>query len=168
LTRQQQSVVRFTDLGLADELSDKEFRDQFFRSEREIDIPAQIKALRKFRGLTQKQLAEKAGTKQSAISRIERSEESNWEIETLVKIAEALDSRLALVFEPYEIVASQYRNAAQASAPSAATAGVDEHRKTDQQLECGAQQEPAPQQPGQHPQPPRSSIQVKGAEHQWS
>ena len=98
-----------TSLGIADELEDKAFRDQFFRTERETDIPAQIKNLRKLRNLTQAGLAERVGTKQSAICRIERSQESNWELETLVKLAEALDARLSVVIEPYEAVVARYR-----------------------------------------------------------
>jgi transcriptional regulator with XRE-family HTH domain len=160
--------VHFTDLGIADELSNKEFRDQFFRSEREIDIPAQIKALRKFRGLTQTELAEKAGTKQSAISRIERSEETNWEIETLVKIAEALDARLSLMFEPYEMIASRYKTAAHSQVPSAATGGIDQPGKTDQTLERRAQEAPSARQIGQHPKPVTPSVDDKGPGRQWS
>jgi transcriptional regulator with XRE-family HTH domain len=122
LTEQRSSVLVFTDLGIADELKDKEFRNQFFRTEREIDIPAQIKALRKFREMTQKKLAEHVGTKQSAISRIEQSQESNWELETLVKLAEALDARLSVVIEPYESVITRLKNLNQFSERSAATA----------------------------------------------
>jgi transcriptional regulator with XRE-family HTH domain len=118
---QQSSLVRFNDLGIADELGEKEFRNQFFRAEREIDIPSQLKTLRKFRGMTQKELAEEAGTKQSAISRIEKSQEVNWELETLVKLAEALHARLAVIIEPYEVVAARYRREAQLQSPSAAT-----------------------------------------------
>jgi transcriptional regulator with XRE-family HTH domain len=122
LTKQKSSLVVFTDLGIAEELKDKEFRNQFFRTEREIDIPAQIKALRKFRRMTQKKLAESAGTKQSAVSRLEKSQEANWELETLVKLAEALDSRLSVVIEPYEAIVGRYVTAAETQAPSAATA----------------------------------------------
>jgi len=133
LTKQQSSVVIFTDLGIADELNDKEFRNQFFRTEREMDIPAQIKTLRKHRKMTQKELAEKAGTKQSAVCRLERSQEANWELETLVNLAEALDARLSVVLEPYENVVARYRRAAanqkQSSAATAETAKGDHAEK---------------------------------------
>jgi len=120
---QQSSLVVFTDLGIADELNDREFRNQFFRTEREIDIPAQIKTLRKYRGMTQKELAKKAGTKQSAVCRLERSQEANWELETLVRFAEALDARLAVIMEPFENVIARYKLAASNQRqPSAATA----------------------------------------------
>ena len=109
MSEQPQSAFLSTDLGIAEELRDKEFRDQFFRTERELDIPAQLKNLRKLRKRTQEELAEAVGTKQSAICRIERSQEANWELETLVKIAEALDARLSVVIEPYEAVIARYR-----------------------------------------------------------
>jgi len=146
---QQSSLVVFTDLGIGDELNDKEFRNQFFRTEREIDIPAQIKTLRKYRGMTQKELAEKAGTKQSAVCRLERSQEANWELETLVRFAEALDARLAVVMEPFENVVARYKLAASNQRrPSAATADTTsstqrtkDHLMNDASLRQTAQQE---------------------------
>lgn len=128
MTKQSSSVLVFTDLGIADELKDKDFRNQFFRSEREIDIPAQIKTLRKFRQMTQKELAERSGTKQSAVCRLERSQEANWELETLVKYAEALDARLAVVIEPYETVMARYRRSEKSKQASAATAGTENEK----------------------------------------
>ena len=50
---------------------------------------AKIKELRKERGLTQAELAEIIGTKQSAIARVEKEEGSST-IATLEKIADAL------------------------------------------------------------------------------
>jgi transcriptional regulator with XRE-family HTH domain len=122
LTKPTSPVTLFTDLGLAEELEDREFRNQFFRTERELDIPAQIKALRKFRKMNQEELAVRAGTQQSAISRIERSQEANWELETLVKLAEALDAKLSVVIEPYEQVIAKYKAERQTVRVSAATA----------------------------------------------
>lgn len=124
MSNHDQSTLLYTDLGIAEELSDKGFRDQFFRTEREIDIPAQLKNLRKLRQLTQDNLAEKTGMKQSAICRIERSRQANWELETLVKMAEALDARLSVVIEPYEVVAARYKTEAR-TGPSAADAVTD-------------------------------------------
>lgn len=109
MTKQSEYTVSRTNLGIADELKNKEFRDQFFRTERELDIPAQLKALRKLRGLNQGELAIMTGTKQSGISRLERSSHGNWNLETLVKIAEALDARLAVTIEPYEAVIARFR-----------------------------------------------------------
>jgi transcriptional regulator with XRE-family HTH domain len=109
LEQQNQPAAVFTDLGLSKELEDRNFRNQFFRTEREIDIPAQLKRLRKMRRMRQEELAERVGTKQSAISRIERSQEAKYELETLVRMAEALDARLSVVIEPYEDVIARYQ-----------------------------------------------------------
>lgn len=50
-------------------------------------------------GLTQKKLAEKLGTKQSVISRLERGH-ANPSLAILKKVAEALDSDLQIIFSP--------------------------------------------------------------------
>lgn len=60
-------------------------------------ITAIIRAREKH-GLTQKKLAEKMGTKQSVISRLE-SGNANPTIDFLKKIAEALDSGLEIKFK---------------------------------------------------------------------
>lgn len=125
MTEQKSSIVVFNDLGLIKELEDPDFRNQFFRAEREIDIPSQIKNLRKLRNMKQTQLAEIAGTKQSAISRIERSQEQKWELETLVKLSEALGARLSVVIEPYENVIARYRSDEVRPVTSAAFAKID-------------------------------------------
>ncbi len=61
-------------------------------------ITAIIKARNKH-GLTQKKLAEKLGTKQSVISRLERGH-ANPSLAILKKLAEALDSELQIKFSP--------------------------------------------------------------------
>ena len=123
------SITVLTDLGLPEELESPTFRNQFFRSERELEIPAQIKNLRKLRGLNQAQLAEMARTKQSAISRLERAQEAKWELETLVRLAEALDARLAVVIEPYEAVIARYK-AEQTNPDESAATAVDSRRRS--------------------------------------
>jgi transcriptional regulator with XRE-family HTH domain len=55
----------------------------------EIEVAKQITSLRKTLGLSQKELAEKLNTKQSAISRIEKGEQ-NISIGLLEKIADVL------------------------------------------------------------------------------
>lgn len=61
-------------------------------------ITAIINARQKH-GLTQKKLAEKLGTKQSVISRLERGK-ANPSVAILKKLAEALDSDLQIIFKP--------------------------------------------------------------------
>ncbi|MBL7215844.1 MAG: helix-turn-helix transcriptional regulator [Phycisphaerae bacterium] len=72
-------------------------------AEREkIRIAEQVYALRKERGLTQKQLAEIIGTTQSVISRLESTDYESERIETLQKLAAALNCRLEVQFVPKE------------------------------------------------------------------
>lgn len=121
MRKQDRPVSHSIELNIATELSDKEFRDAYFRAELEVDIPRQIKALRKLRGLTQKELAEAAHTKQSAISRLETADYGKWGVETLLGLAEALGARMSVVFRPYEEVAAEYLRGAREPRPSAAT-----------------------------------------------
>ena len=81
----------------------KEVKEKLFKNpevKREYDelevlyeIKKQVIQLRKEKGLSQKELAELIGTKQSAISRLE-NENYNFSIELLVKIAKAFDKEL--------------------------------------------------------------------------
>jgi transcriptional regulator with XRE-family HTH domain len=64
-------------------------------------VSAQIKALREDRALSQEDLAQLIGTKQSGISRVERADYSAWRIETLRKIARAFGVRLRIRFEEF-------------------------------------------------------------------
>lgn len=124
MTKQSAFTESHSDLGIPEELKDREFRNQFFRTERELDIPAQLKALRKLRGFNQAELADKVGTKQSGISRLETSLHGKWNLEFLVKVSEALDARLAVVIEPYEAVIARYIDTTKSLGPSAVTAQV--------------------------------------------
>lgn len=63
---------------------------------RKLAIGYLIRECREASGITQKELARRAGTSQSAISRIEDARYEGLRIETLLKIAEALDLPLAI------------------------------------------------------------------------
>lgn len=76
---------------------DSEFKKEYDALELEYSIISQIIAKRLEKGLTQKQLARKAGTKQSAISRLEGGN-SNPSVEFLKKISSALDTKLKISF----------------------------------------------------------------------
>jgi len=76
--------------------NDPEFKAAYAEAYAELDLIAQIIKLRKAKGLTQGELADKAGLTQQMISRIERrTQPPNYR--NLIKIAEALDSKLQLV-----------------------------------------------------------------------
>lgn len=65
------------------------------------EISNEVSAVRRHRGMTQKQLAQKSGLTQSNISNIENGT-SKPTIDTLRKIADALEKRLVIVLEDRE------------------------------------------------------------------
>ena len=77
--------------------SDKKFAEHYGREQIINNIAEMIVAARRKAHLTQQELANKIGTKQSVISRIE-SGNSVWipSLETLVRVAAALNMRLRL------------------------------------------------------------------------
>jgi ribosome-binding protein aMBF1 (putative translation factor) len=79
----------------------KKRRLKYIERERErVKIAQKIHELRTQAGLTQKQLADIIGTRQSVISRLENADYRGHKIQTLEKIAEALNYHLKLDFEP--------------------------------------------------------------------
>lgn len=66
------------------------------------DIAFQIINLREKAGLTQKELAELVGTKQSNIARIESADYESYTRKTLEKITKALKARLEIRIVPLE------------------------------------------------------------------
>ncbi|OGE33967.1 transcriptional regulator [Candidatus Daviesbacteria bacterium RIFCSPHIGHO2_02_FULL_41_14] len=76
-------------------LQDPEIKKGYDALELEYSIIAQVIQKRLNKGLTQKELAERVGTKQSAIARLEGGN-SNPSVAFLKKIAEALESKLQI------------------------------------------------------------------------
>lgn len=96
-------------LGILKRLKeDKGYRQRFFRGQAADEIAISIRSLREKRNEKQSELAKKAGMKQSAISRIEQADYFGWSFRTLFRVADALDARLRIVFEPIEVVLSSY------------------------------------------------------------
>ena len=84
------------------ELASKEFRDVYVREFIKGGLPFQVRALRKQRGWTQAELAERMGEKQqSGISRIENPDYGTLSLETLLQLASAFDVALSVRFESY-------------------------------------------------------------------
>ena len=90
---------------LREELRDPEYREQYATSALIGNVSAQVQALRRQRGLSQEELAQKVGTKQPRISAVENpsdgDEPPNWEVDTLDRIAKGLGTRLKISFETY-------------------------------------------------------------------
>lgn len=84
-------------IWLADKLKDPEFKAEYDRQEPEFAVIKAILKARMEKGITQKELAEKVGTKQSAIARLE-SGNANPSIGFLQKVAGALGTNLQINF----------------------------------------------------------------------
>jgi transcriptional regulator with XRE-family HTH domain len=82
-------------------LQRKTFRESFVKAELKNNLTLQIRLNRKHRGLSQNQLAEKIGSTQSAVSRIEDPAYGNFTINTLLDIANAFDIGLQIKFVPF-------------------------------------------------------------------
>ena len=86
---------------LIQKLKDPEYRKAFVASQINIGIPFQIRALQKARGLTQEQLAEKAGMLQPRISAMSKPGRAKLNLETIRRLAEAFDCGLVVRFAPF-------------------------------------------------------------------
>jgi transcriptional regulator with XRE-family HTH domain len=82
-------------------LKDNEYRHAYSDEHLNLSISTQIKVLREQQNLTQAQLAEKIGTKQAGVSRLESANYTSWSIAALRKVAQALDLRLRVSFEEF-------------------------------------------------------------------
>lgn len=82
-------------------MKEKAYRLGVVNSQIEIDLPFQIRALRKQRGWTQPRLASEANMKQPRISSMERPGATRFSLETLRRLAEAFDVALLVRFAPF-------------------------------------------------------------------
>ncbi|MDO8503138.1 MAG: helix-turn-helix transcriptional regulator [bacterium] len=79
---------------------DPSLKERLERADRAWDIAFQIYDLRKKAGLTQKQLAELVGTKQSNIARMESADYTGYTFKTLEKVTKALKAKLEIKIVP--------------------------------------------------------------------
>jgi len=77
-----------------------EFRKAYDEEILRLKIAYKITQLRKARRMTQKQLADRVGTSQQNISRIEDSENTKINLHTLVRLSRALKARLSIDLLP--------------------------------------------------------------------
>ena len=85
---------------LKEKMKGAEFHAAWRGLDEEFDILEGVIKAREKAGLTQEELARRIGTKQPALSRLERGGFSRATVETLRKIADALDARLVVKLEP--------------------------------------------------------------------
>ena len=72
-----------------------------------VSIPEHIRQVREVLGMTQAQLAERAGMTQSAIANIENNPTADLQLSTIEKIAKALDCNLLLAVVPQEEISKK-------------------------------------------------------------
>jgi transcriptional regulator with XRE-family HTH domain len=86
---------------LIEQLQDKAYREAFVFSQMSIPISFQVRTMREHQGLTQKQLAEKAGMLQPRIVELERPKGKEPNLRTLGRLAAAFDVALIVRFVPF-------------------------------------------------------------------
>lgn len=90
---------------LIDKLKDKEYRDAFVSEHIDTGVSFQIRALRKQRNWTQKQLEENSSLKQEQISLLEDPNNDSLTLKTLKRLASSFDIGLMVRFVPYSDLA---------------------------------------------------------------
>lgn len=86
---------------IAKDVADPEQRHYLIESQIRHGIPLQLRAMREGQGWTQATLAEKLGTTQNAISRLENPRTGKPTITTLERIAQVFDVALIVKFAPF-------------------------------------------------------------------
>jgi ribosome-binding protein aMBF1 (putative translation factor) len=81
---------------IRESMKDPEFKKAWHELDTEFELMESMIKAREKAGMTQEELAKKIGTKQPALSRLERGGFKKATVETLNKIAEALDARLII------------------------------------------------------------------------
>jgi HTH-type transcriptional regulator/antitoxin HipB len=81
-------------------LMSPKFRKGFEEEVQKLAIGEQLSRLRQEAGLTQVQVAQRAKTTASAISRYENAEYDRYELRTLQRIVRACGGRLDIILEP--------------------------------------------------------------------
>ena len=87
---------------LEEQLKDPVFAARFENAGEAWDVALQITALRQNAGLSQKELAKLLHTSQQQISRLESASYEGHSLSMLRRVAEALHSRVRVIFEPAE------------------------------------------------------------------
>ena len=88
---------------LDESMKDPAFKKAWHDLDSEFELLESLLKAREKAGLTQEELAEKIGTKQPALSRLERGGFKKASVETLRKIADVLDARLVIKLQPKKV-----------------------------------------------------------------
>jgi transcriptional regulator with XRE-family HTH domain len=82
-------------------MKNKEYRHGLVNAQIEIDLPLQIRALRRQLIGTQAEMAKLTGMRQPRLSAMEKPNGANFNLETLRRLAEAFDVALIVRFAPF-------------------------------------------------------------------
>jgi transcriptional regulator with XRE-family HTH domain len=94
--------------NLAREFSDREYREAYADDFTDSFVAMQIRAIREQRGMmTQKELADRIGTAQAGVSRLENANYSGRSVSTLKKLARQFDCWLRVSFESYGLLVEE-------------------------------------------------------------
>ena len=95
------------DIYLEKQLQNPEFKRRFEQAGEAWEVALQLAALRKARGISQKQLAEKIGTSQQQISRLESPSYQGHSLSMLRRVVEALGGSLKveILLKPRDVKA---------------------------------------------------------------
>ena len=97
------------DSFLEKQLQDPDFAERFEKAGEAWDIAVQLAALREAQGLSQKELAERVGTTQQQISRLESPSYEGHSLSMLRRVAEALGTHVHVTLDstprPHSVVA---------------------------------------------------------------
>jgi predicted transcriptional regulator len=97
------NALRLLDRLIGD---DSELRVMIEEERVNVQVAREIYELRTDRGLSQKQLAELVGIRQSAIARLEDADDEGHSLRMLPRIADALDAHLSMRFVPDETLST--------------------------------------------------------------
>jgi transcriptional regulator with XRE-family HTH domain len=90
------------DRYLTEQMRDPRFAARLERAGQAWDVALQIAALREQAGLSQKELAGRLKTSQQHISRLESPDYEGHSLANLRRVAEVLNAKVRVVFEPDE------------------------------------------------------------------
>ena len=85
---------------IAEQMKHPEFKKAWHDLDTEFELLESMIKAREKAGFTQEQLAKKIGTKQPVLSRLERGGFKKASVETLKKIADALNVKLVIKMQP--------------------------------------------------------------------
>jgi transcriptional regulator with XRE-family HTH domain len=88
------------DIYLKEQLKDQDFVERFKKAGEAWDVAIKLASLRNASGLSQKQLAKRAGTSQQQISRLESPSYEGHSLSMLRRVAEVLGATVHVEIQP--------------------------------------------------------------------